>query len=104
MLTGGTGLYIRAFLEGLLPSGEADPDLLRESSSVPTTSAVAEGDPLRLHRQLAELDPRGGEEAIHPNDVRASCAPSRSHASVGKTGSEVRADHAFGDRPFARCT
>jgi len=53
VLTGGTGLYIRAFLEGLLETGEADPELRAELNEQ-NRAAVEEGDPLRLHRRATD--------------------------------------------------
>jgi tRNA A37 N6-isopentenylltransferase MiaA len=56
LLVGGTGLYIRAFLEGLLPGGAADPELRAELEAEQARAAAA-GDPERLYRRLCELDP-----------------------------------------------
>ena len=44
VLTGGTGLYIRAFLEGLMAIGEADPELRRRIEAQ-QAEAVQQGDP-----------------------------------------------------------
>ncbi|MGA1795707.1 MAG: tRNA (adenosine(37)-N6)-dimethylallyltransferase MiaA [bacterium] len=62
ILVGGTGLYIRAVIDGLAPSPPSDPrikgDLLRrvENEGIHT-----------LHRELMEVDPRTAER-LHPND------------------------------------
>jgi len=62
MLVGGTGLYIRAVIDGLAPSPPSDPRikgaLLRrvEREGIRT-----------LHRELMEVDPRTAER-LHPND------------------------------------
>ncbi|MGA1844960.1 MAG: tRNA (adenosine(37)-N6)-dimethylallyltransferase MiaA [bacterium] len=62
MLVGGTGLYIRAVIDGLAPSPPSDPrvkeDLLRrvEREGIHT-----------LHRELMEVDPRIAKR-LHPND------------------------------------
>ena len=52
-LTGGTGLYIRACLEGILPGVEPDPEL-RQRLEEEHRRALVDGDPERLHRRLAE--------------------------------------------------
>jgi tRNA dimethylallyltransferase len=68
LLVGGTGLYVRAMLEGLVPAGGADPEL-RARLEARDREARAEGDPGWLHRHLAERDPERARE-LHPNDVQ----------------------------------
>lgn len=63
IVTGGTGLYLRALLDGLFASPPANPalrDLLRGRAA--SRGAVS------LHRTLARFDPRAAE-LIHPNDT-----------------------------------
>jgi len=63
IVTGGTGLYLRALLEGLAPAPPRDEELrerLRER-------AAGRGSEY-LHRLLRRLDPTAAA-AIHPNDV-----------------------------------
>lgn len=63
IVTGGTGLYLRALLEGLSPAPPRDPQLrarLRE---------LAERRPLLLHRFLRIHDPVSSRR-IHPNDIQ----------------------------------
>ncbi len=98
VLTGGTGLYIRAFLEGLLDTGEADSGVRGELESQ-HADAVAADDASRLHRRLEELDPAGAR-SIHPNDIRRTIRALEIHWSSGRPASNVRADHAFADRPY----
>jgi len=98
LLTGGTGLYIRAFLEGLLETGEADVEMRKELERQ-HAAAVADDDPSRLHRRLRELDPDGAQ-SIHPNDIRRTIRALEIHWSAGRPASNLRADHAFGDRPY----
>ena len=97
-MTGGTGLYIRALLEGLLEAGEADEDLRAELEAEHARAAAA-GDPLRLHRRLAEIDP---EEArrVHPHDLRR-VVRALEIAQRGTGGvSGLRRAHGFRDRPY----
>ncbi len=98
VLTGGTGLYIRAFLEGLIPSGEVDPQLRAEIERA-HEQAVAEGEPQRLHRQLASIDPEAAA-SIHANDVRRVTRALEIARQVGTKSSEVRGAHGFADRPY----
>ena len=63
IVTGGTGLYLRALLEGLAPAPPRDEELrerLRER--------VARRGSESLHRLLRRVDPAAAA-AIHPNDV-----------------------------------
>ena len=63
IVAGGTGLYLRALLDGLSPAPQANPalrELLRRR-------AAARGS-AHLHRTLRRLDPRAAN-AIHPNDI-----------------------------------
>ena len=62
IVVGGTGLYLRALLEGLFPGPQRSEELrqrLRES--------VAKKGAGHLHRVLARMD-RAAAEKIHPND------------------------------------
>ena len=63
IVTGGTGLYLRALLEGLAPAPPRDEELrerLRERA--------AQHGSEYLHRLLKRVDPAAAA-AIHPNDV-----------------------------------
>ncbi len=99
VLVGGTGLYIRAFLEGLVRTGEADPEL-REQLEREHAGATREGDPGRLHRRLLELDPQAGRR-IHPNDLRRTIRALEICQQSGGSASALRRGHAFADRPYA---
>ncbi len=97
-LTGGTGLYIRAFLDGLVETGGAD-RILRGRLEGEQARAAEEGDPTRLHRRLLELDPDAAER-IHPNDVRRTVRALEILEQSGQPASRVRAAHAFTDSPY----
>lgn len=98
ILCGGTGLYIRAFLSGLVGTGPAL-EQVRERLEAAQRRAAGQGDPMRLHRRLAELDPEAAS-AIHPNDVRRTIRALEIIEQSGATASQLRGDHAFEDRPF----
>jgi len=97
ILAGGTGLYIRAFLEGLIPTGPPDQEL-RAEIEAEQAAATAAGDPHRLHRRLEELDPESAAR-IHPNDARR-ITRALEIVRASKSASRVRAAHAFRDRPY----
>ena len=63
IVSGGTGLYLRALLEGLFPGPQRSEDLRAQ-----LRARAAEGGGRRLHRILKRLDPTAAER-IHANDV-----------------------------------
>jgi len=97
-LTGGTGLYIRAFLAGLLEGGSADEALRRELEKE-HAAAVSTGDPFRLHRRLAELDTAAAER-IHPHDLRRVIRALELSLRAGGAVSAIRKAHGFADQPY----
>ena len=97
-LTGGTGLYIRALLSGLIAGGGADPEL-REALEREHAEGAAAGDPARLHRRLELLDPEAAR-AIHPNDARRLVRAIEIRELAGEPASVLRAQHAFSDRSY----
>jgi tRNA dimethylallyltransferase len=64
IVSGGTGLYLRALLQGLSPGPQRSP-LLRERLQ---RKAETRG-PAALHRILRRIDPASADR-IHPNDLR----------------------------------
>lgn len=98
LLVGGTGLYIRAFLHGLVETGAADPDL-RARLEQEQKRAAEQGDPERLHRRLAELDPEAAA-GIHPNDVRRTVRALEIVEQSRASASGVRRAHGFADSPY----
>jgi len=67
IVVGGTGLYLRALLEGLFTGPPASRSR-SESLRARLRERVAERGPEYLHKILQRRDPRAAE-AIHPNDV-----------------------------------
>jgi tRNA dimethylallyltransferase len=63
IIAGGTGLYLRALLDGLAPAPQRD-----EALRARLQERVAQKGSAWLHRILRRLDPRAAE-LIHPNDV-----------------------------------
>jgi tRNA dimethylallyltransferase len=98
VLTGGTGLYIRAFLQGLVGTGEARPEL-RERLEAEHARHDRAGEPGRLYERLLELDPQAAS-GIHPNDVRRTIRALEIIEQSGLSASQVRSEHSFDDRPY----
>ena len=97
-LTGGTGLYIRAVLHGLIDGIEADEEL-REQLESEQRKAAGAGDPERLYRRLADSDPEAAAR-IHPHDTRRVVRALEIAAETGRPASRVRSAHGFEDSPF----
>lgn len=97
VLTGGTGLYIRVFLEGVVGEAAPDPELRAELERE-HNAAVAEGDPGRLHRRLLDADPDAAAR-IHANDLRRIIR-ALEISRQGATASHRRRVHGFRDRPY----
>jgi tRNA dimethylallyltransferase len=98
VLTGGTGLYIRAFLEGLLAAGAADPGL-RERLEHEDRQARAEGRPQHLHERLREVDPEAAGR-IHANDARRIIRALEIVEHTGQPSARLRELHRSADRPY----
>lgn len=90
IVVGGTGLWLRALLRGLVALPTPDP-LVR-------AALEAEADeigPPALHARLAGIDPRAAS-AIHPNDRLRIVRALEVHAQTGEPLGELRAKHALG--------
>jgi tRNA dimethylallyltransferase len=99
-LVGGTGLYLRAFLEGLLGEGAGDPEL-RAQLEEELREAEAEGAPERLHRRLRALDPESARR-IHPRDLKRTLRALELHGVTGRLPSELRRAHGFAEQRYPR--
>jgi tRNA dimethylallyltransferase len=80
-VVGGSGLYIRALLEGLSVGVGRSPEL-RAALEAEDERARAAGDPELLHRRLAEIDPAAAG-ALHPNDRVRIVRALELHAATG---------------------
>jgi tRNA dimethylallyltransferase len=98
ILAGGTGLYIRAALHGLIATGAAAPEL-RARLEAEAETARAAGDPELLHARLSKLDPKAAG-AIHPHDSRRTIRALEIIEQSGQLASAVREDHRFGEHSF----
>lgn len=98
LLTGGTGLYLRAALHGLIDGVEADAEL-REQLEEEQRRAERAGDADRLYRRLAASDPEAAAR-IHPHDTRRIVRALEIAAETGEPTSRVRGAHRFEDSPY----
>jgi tRNA dimethylallyltransferase len=94
VVAGGTGLYIKALLRGLVPGAPADPALRRQMRA----EAQALG-AQTLHARLARCDPETAAR-VHPNDTFRILRALEVFALTGRPISRLHREHRFGDAPF----
>ncbi|HET6305426.1 MAG TPA: tRNA (adenosine(37)-N6)-dimethylallyltransferase MiaA [Myxococcota bacterium] len=97
ILAGGTGLYVRACLEGLIPGVGSDAGL-RARLEAEDAAARRAGEPERLHQRLAGLDPEAAART-HPSDARRVIR-ALELCALGGPASLARRRHGFADRPY----
>lgn len=90
IVVGGTGLWIRALLRGLVDLPPVDPEVRRRLE----TLAQTEGAPA-LHARLTQVDPLSAE-TIHPNDALRVVRALEVYEQTGEPLGSLRAEHALG--------
>jgi tRNA dimethylallyltransferase len=93
-VVGGTGLYIKTLLGGLL----ACPPVNKELRTGLQKESEEQGSTV-LHERLARLDPESGSR-IHPNDKIRIIRALEIMALTGQPFSSMAKEHAFRDRSF----
>jgi len=93
-IVGGTGLYIRSLLGGLVELPPSDP-ILRERLHL---ECDLKGAP-KLHQKLAELDPERAE-SIHPNDGLRIIRALEIIQQTRRPASDLMKQHRFGNQAF----
>lgn len=88
IVCGGTGLYLRALLYGIIDGPPRD-DALRER-----LRAEEAREPGCLHRRLEEIDPQAASR-IPPGDLVRCVRALEVHAVTGRRISEMQRDHGF---------
>jgi len=91
IVVGGTGLWIRALIRGLVDAPPADPDLRKRLEG----EAEAQGT-VALHARLAAVDPLTAE-AVHPNDLVRIVRALEVYEQTGVPLGELRVEHALGE-------
>jgi tRNA dimethylallyltransferase len=94
VVVGGTGLYIKALLQGLFQSNPVDPQIRERLSQ-----EAAENGRTVLHDRLKQVDPDTAER-LHPNDAYRIIRALETIESTGRSISEHHQDHGFADEPF----
>jgi tRNA dimethylallyltransferase len=84
VVVGGSGLYLRAFVDGLFPGPPADKRIRRRFRKL-----AAESGSSRLHERLREVDPESAEK-IHQNDLRRIVRALEVHELTGVPISELQ--------------
>lgn len=90
IVVGGSGLWLRALLRGLVKAPEVDPALRARLSA----EAAAQGTP-RLHERLAAVDPDAAAQ-IHPNDRVRVVRALEVFEQTGQALGALRREHALG--------
>jgi tRNA dimethylallyltransferase len=90
IVVGGTGLWLRALLRGLVEVPPVDPELRARIEA----ACAAEGAPA-LHARLAEVDPLTAE-SVHPNDALRIVRALEVFEQTGTALGELRRAHALG--------
>ncbi len=94
MVVGGTGLYIKTLLGGLLECPPSDP-----AYRLALNREWDELGPAELHRRLEKLDPESAGK-VHPNDRVRVVRALEIFRLTGKPFSQLIRKHHFQDRPF----
>ncbi|MEE4263739.1 MAG: tRNA (adenosine(37)-N6)-dimethylallyltransferase MiaA [Desulfobacteraceae bacterium] len=94
VVVGGTGLYIKALLQGLFQSNPVDPQI-RER----LMQEVDENGSSALHDRLKEVDPDTAER-LHPNDAYRIVRALETIEATGRPISAHHQDHGFADEPL----
>jgi len=86
LFVGGSGLYVKAVVDGLFPSAEKDPRFRKKQEALAKRYGR-----LYLYRKLKRIDPeRAGE--IHPNDLRRVIRALEIYRTEKKQPSELKID------------
>lgn len=86
IIVGGSGLYVKALVDGLFPSPAADMRFRRKMEAF-----AARYGSKRLYGKLVKIDPEAAA-AIHPNDKRRIIRALEIHQATGRTMTELKAE------------
>ncbi len=94
VLAGGTGLYIRAVLDGLCDAPVADREIRRQF-----VSEEEEHGKGYLHKRLCKVDPISADR-INPNDTVRIMRALEVYEISGMPISDIQYAHGFAERPY----
>jgi len=86
IVTGGSGLYVKALIDGLFPSPKADLKFRRKMENYALRRASK-----NLHEKLCKLDPESAG-LIHPNDKRRIIRALEIYNATSKTMAELKCE------------
>lgn len=84
IVAGGSGLYVRALIDGLFPTAAADMKFRKRMQRF-----VSRHGSQKLHDRLSKIDP-GSARLIHPNDVRRIIRALEIYETTGHTMTELK--------------
>lgn len=93
-VAGGTGLYIKALVDGLFRANPANPGVLKRLSLEAQEKGVHV-----LHKKLELSDPAAAKK-IHPNDTFRIIRALEVFETTGQGISEYHAGHQFGEKRY----
>ena len=93
-VVGGTGLYIKALIQGLFPSPRIDPKVRERLKQESKEKGGAS-----LFERLRQVDPKTASH-LHPHDLFRTIRALEVFNSTGVPISFLREQHRFGDRPY----
>ncbi len=94
ILVGGTFLYVRALLYGLIEGIESDEEIRTHLRGLKKTYGTH-----YLHKKLQEIDPDSAKR-IHPNDYMRVERALEAYYITGKRMSELQREHGFGKEEY----
>ncbi|NLM38952.1 MAG: tRNA (adenosine(37)-N6)-dimethylallyltransferase MiaA [Firmicutes bacterium] len=94
IVSGGTGLYVNALIDGFLfPDTSADPELRRQLEQ------RGRENPSALHKELADVDPETAQR-LHPNDIRRVVRALEVYYRTGEPISTLQKKASTTERPY----
>lgn len=84
IVVGGSGLYVKALIDGLFPSPPADLKFRKRMQNIVSRHGAG-----HLHEKLAQIDPVAAG-SIHPNDARRIIRALELYNSCGRTMTELK--------------
>jgi tRNA dimethylallyltransferase len=89
IIVGGTGMYLRMLVHGMLDAPPRDDEIRAELEAEAKNTGFAE-----LHARLAKVDPKSAER-IHPNDSTRIIRALEIFELTGSSVTEMRSNHGF---------
>lgn len=98
ILVGGTGLYLRALIHGMIEVPEISDSVRKEVRDLAAHNGV-----LSCYRHLLKLDPKSAEK-LHPNDITRITRALEVRIETGKSILEFQVQHGFQQERYQALT